>query len=331
MCCTAYVDFCAKQGYVDYSFHWAIQRMPKLFGLENYRAWATRNSQQVSQSRSVNQPSLEAAQYRLMHARLQNTAYKEMLVNQKKASSLSSSIDDKVLRDLAPESDIQTTSSSRAASSMKIAHENTHESGVVEKTDEKILRQEMDETFHSKLLPQDPVRKIRTQAWTGDHVQELLSLRDSVAKAVDVNSKFFVAKGFMNEKVDESEKMRRKKRSDEIKKRKQKISELVKSVERKIEKMPMWKHRLRGEWNPPESAVFKGAALFKTIAWSCTVLILRPLLSIKKRKLATRDRERADLEKTLSLYAETCDAWLAKSIKVPFISIEQVRVIVYVR
>jgi hypothetical protein len=95
--------------------------------------------------------------------------------------------------------------------------------------------------------------------------------------------------------------------------------------------LPRWKHRLIGNTRPLPSEVLGGIRLFRVVARAVMVVMIRPRLAIRRRKLRVKDRQMSDLSRKIQFLADLCCSWLGKSVNVPFISIEHVRPIMFYR
>ncbi len=124
---------------------------------------------------------------------------------------------------------------------------------------------------------------------------------------------------------------------------KQKMINLIKSLEAKKSKglkeaeqekmssgsaveewLPLWKHRQQGVLYPLSRNVLKGKSLWCAVARAVVVMVLRPLLSIKRRRERKRHQEQQDMQQTMSLCLEACADWMGKVVAIPFLSIAQV-------
>jgi hypothetical protein len=151
------------------------------------------------------------------------------------------------------------------------------------------------------------------------YMQELLSLAEKTTKAIDDN------KDVLGE-TNEARKQKEKEKSAEfIEERRMKLRELLalKLLDGDTVRLPMWKHKLNGEFDPPDAHVFKGKLLFQVIVKSMIVMFIHPMFVVKRRRLDMRDRERIDLAHTMTLYADATKAWLGKCVKAPLATLEQ--------
>lgn len=53
-------------------------------------------------------------------------------------------------------------------------------------------------------------------------------------------------------------------------------------------------------------------------------MIVSPRINLKKRKLERKHREQTDLARTLTLYDDATSAWIAKCVRLPVATLEQV-------
>lgn len=104
---------------------------------------------------------------------------------------------------------------------------------------------------------------------------------------------------------------------------KNRMRKLMQRAEKHFQKLPLWRHRLKGVRDPPPEAVLKGKALFRGIAKAVICLLLRPKLTILRRRAQFRAKETAELAKDMVAYSEFVCAWLGRTAKVPLSSAEQ--------
>lgn len=145
----------------------------------------------------------------------------------------------------------------------------------------------------------------------------------------------------MNKVVDENKETLDKTHANETQKRenekktanqenKKKFESLIKKSEGNPIRFPLWKHRmLRNDkyYNPPADTVLKGKSLWKAITISVIVLFVKPMVLVRRLKTKLKDKEKAELQRALLIYAETADDWLGKLVQLPIASIVQVRVV----
>ena len=81
--------------------------------------------------------------------------------------------------------------------------------------------------------------------------------------------------------------------------------------------MPLWRHKLAGNFDPPIEQIMKGKALFKAVANLIINVIIRPKLAIKNRQLQAKSSEMNKLKETLILYIDETCKWLRPHVKTP--------------
>lgn len=301
-------------------------------GLEQYKQWAGLSKSAASKAASANpNDELEHVHKRFMMAKLQNAILQRehrVAAAQKQSRVVPQQINPFPDKDKDKRHDIIQLGSGPVSKAFTGQPPSKEEIAPTQSKDRAKSPQTVLSTIpvNSETTKKPPkykmVKEVTRAPPPDDFIREILKLREDVAVAVDADSKVLVSLGITSE--IEAKKSKLDIQRKQKKKKKMEVSELVKSAVKAIDKLPMWKHRLNGEWNPPANAVLKGSKLFKAIVRTVVVLIITPLKKLKRRKLETRDRERLDLEKTLTLYSETCDSWIAKFIKIPFVSVEQV-------
>lgn len=126
-----------------------------------------------------------------------------------------------------------------------------------------------------------------------------------------------------NQKLSDA-KRKKKAAKDALSVDKKKIESLLKENDKVPVRMPLWRHRLYGRYNPDERTVLRGVRLFRVIARSLLYLILVPSLATFKRKQSRRESERKDLERMLKIVSGEFDDWFGKLIHLPVSSIVQV-------
>jgi hypothetical protein len=154
------------------------------------------------------------------------------------------------------------------------------------------------------------------------YIEDLSTLHKDIAKVVVENT------ATLGETSEDRKVKENLKSAEFIEERRKKLRELLASKNNKdIVRLPMWRHHLRGDFNPPEEDVMKGKVLFQAIVRSLILLCIRPTLDIMKRKIAMRDRERTDLARTIHLYTDATKAWIGKCVRIPLVTLEQVSLI----
>jgi len=108
---------------------------------------------------------------------------------------------------------------------------------------------------------------------------------------------------------------------------KNRIRKIMRRAEKRLQKMPMWRHRLKGVNDPPPESVLKGKALWRVIAKSVICMFVRPKLAIQKRRKKFRNEEQRELEKDLSVFSDYFSGLLARQVKVPLSSVEHDRLL----
>ena len=81
--------------------------------------------------------------------------------------------------------------------------------------------------------------------------------------------------------------------------------------------MPLWRHKLAGNFDPPIELIMKGKALLKAVANLIINVIIRPKLAIKNRRLQAKSSEMNELKGTLILYIDETCKWLRPHVKTP--------------
>ena len=91
--------------------------------------------------------------------------------------------------------------------------------------------------------------------------------------------------------------------------------------QKKVFKMPLWRHKLAGQDNPPQELVMKGKSLFKAIAVMIINIVVRPWLALREKQEKIKASEMDKLMKTMLLYIEPTSQWIGKRTKIPVISL----------
>ena len=103
---------------------------------------------------------------------------------------------------------------------------------------------------------------------------------------------------------------------------KQRIRKLMKRAERHHQKMPLWRHKLKGVSNPPPEAILKGKALLRVVVKAVIVILLRPMLLTRRLRAKVRDKEEEDFDRDLKAYIDHYSGLVGKQVKVPLSSLE---------
>ena len=74
------------------------------------------------------------------------------------------------------------------------------------------------------------------------------------------------------------------------------------------------------DYEPMPDQILKGKALFRAGAYAVQ-FVWRMQNEILKKRIATREEEARDMKEMLMLYSEVTKTWLAKTVKVPMMSI----------
>ena len=134
--------------------------------------------------------------------------------------------------------------------------------------------------------------------------EQMIELQKSVGSLVDEYKK----------SIQESQEGVERNKENEVKK---KLRHILKKEGKGASRMPLWRHKLAGNNNPPPELVLKGKHLFYVVARGVIVLIVRPQLSIDKRKRESKKKFKAELNRSLIFYGGICDKWMAQNLKTP--------------
>jgi hypothetical protein len=156
-------------------------------------------------------------------------------------------------------------------------------------------------------------------------------------KVVDVDAVKRIST-FIQEMVDENEPVIRElkkpsekeKNDQENRQRKKDARALLESMLENNSKIhqfrkPLWRHKMEGNLNPNPDELLKGKALFRVAVYMVIFAYTGPYLEWKRKKLASREKETNELNKALTVFADSCDTWVAKSIEMPLLSITRDR------
>lgn len=116
----------------------------------------------------------------------------------------------------------------------------------------------------------------------------------------------------------------RKKQLPAAEKAKRRVEHLIKVNANAPVVMPLWRHKLNGRMDPPKEAILKGVRLFRLIVRSLIMLFIRPIVTSLKHKLALRERQRKEFQKSLRIVSGSLDDWLGKLVALPVTSVTQV-------
>jgi hypothetical protein len=104
---------------------------------------------------------------------------------------------------------------------------------------------------------------------------------------------------------------------------KDKINSLLQQYDKSNDRIPMWRHRMRGNFMPRPEQVLKGKALFRGIALAVYVFYAKPMVQVLVKKREKRSAEEENFSKTLLLFRDACNSWMAKLNRLPIQSIQQ--------
>ena len=142
-------------------------------------------------------------------------------------------------------------------------------------------------------------------------------LLHQIEDMVNLNIRILNDKEAIEKKRLEEEKLKRKEAKDKVR------SWLMKyERDHQALKIPLWRHKLRGSVAPPPDMILRGKSLWRVLTRALILIYIRPFLHILNRKKATRLQEREFLERTLLLYAASCDHWMGKLVRIPLLSLD---------
>lgn len=120
--------------------------------------------------------------------------------------------------------------------------------------------------------------------------------------------------------------MEAKRKEENIRRKeiKDKINSLLQQYDKSNDRIPMWRHRMRGNFMPRPEQVLKGKALFRGVALAVWVFYAKPKVAVLNRKRNKKSTEEENFSKTLLLFRDACSSWLAKLNRLPVQSIQQV-------
>jgi len=145
-------------------------------------------------------------------------------------------------------------------------------------------------------------------------IADLAIIADQMSRAINDN------KSILAPKIDtDKEKLEIKVSIDAEKKRYRAVLE---SRDESHDVMPMWRHRMRGRFNPPPSLVLKGKRLFIVVVWGIIIFYARPYTCVLREKKKNRDRNTVELKKNITMFADGCDDWLGQLVRVTISSVE---------
>jgi hypothetical protein len=168
-------------------------------------------------------------------------------------------------------------------------------------------------TFHP-ITSHNPLAS--TQKKNTSVIRELAAVSTDLAKVVDENTNILTVKNNSRQPPN-----KRRERDEDEKKLK---SYFKRRGPQTLTLLPLWRHQLAGEYNPPADCVLKGKRLFLAVAWGILTVYCRPQLSIRRRRLQQRENYRSDFAKTLSLFIDACSGWMGKIVRVPIVSLAHV-------
>ena len=132
--------------------------------------------------------------------------------------------------------------------------------------------------------------------------------------------------------VIENNKTLYEKSEDEIKKIKQNIEKtrkrkvaksLIRNVlqNKGIYKMPLWRHKNNGNYQPPPEMIMPIRRVFRVVLLVLMKLCFKPWVAIQKRRRETKEKERKALNRTLQMHTEPVNDWLGNILKIPLSSL----------
>lgn len=86
-------------------------------------------------------------------------------------------------------------------------------------------------------------------------------------------------------------------------------------------KMPLWRHRLQGNMNPPRESIMGGKSLFRAIAYSVIGMLIGPAHTVFLRKAEKKESNTKEFSKTLQIVTEGIEDWMSKFVQLPLASI----------
>jgi hypothetical protein len=119
---------------------------------------------------------------------------------------------------------------------------------------------------------------------------------------------------------------KRKEENQRRKEMKDKINSLLRQYDKSDDKIPLWRHRLRGNFMPRPDQVLRPKSIFKGIICAVFVFYSKPKVAALRKKRAKKLLEEENLAKTMTLFRDACHSWMGKLARVPISSIVQVRV-----
>lgn len=72
-----------------------------------------------------------------------------------------------------------------------------------------------------------------------------------------------------------------------------------------LQKLPLWRHRLYGMYNPPKEFVLRGKSLWRAIAWTVLYFYAVPQHIVLQKRLKTRDQEVSPCQHTAISFIST--------------------------
>jgi hypothetical protein len=119
---------------------------------------------------------------------------------------------------------------------------------------------------------------------------------------------------------------KRKEENQRRKEMKDKINSLLRQYDKSDDKIPLWRHRLRGNFMPRPDQVLRPKNIFKGIICAVFVFYSKPKIAALRKKRAKKLMEEENLVKTMTLFRDACHSWMGKLARVPISSIVQARI-----
>lgn len=164
--------------------------------------------------------------------------------------------------------------------------------------------------------PQKPLRDSKVPPPTPKttaNTQDLALIAQQMARAISDNQAVLAP-------IDENESITKQKISKETEKKRYKA--VMESIDGNYDIMPLWRHRMKGRFNPPPRLILRGKRLFQVIVWGVIIFYARPYASMLRVKRKSRDRSRVELKKNITMLADGCNDWFGQLIRVTLSSME---------
>jgi hypothetical protein len=126
------------------------------------------------------------------------------------------------------------------------------------------------------------------------------------------------------EKISASNDAKKKEENIRRKEIKDKINSLLQQYDKSNDRIPIWRHRLRGNFMPRSDQVLKGRFLWRGIALAVFVMYAKPKVAVLVKKRNKKIADEENFSKTLLLFRDACNNWMSKLTRLPLISIQQV-------